>query len=321
MSGLSPKISVIIPVHNIEKYLSTCLTSCVNQTLNDIEFVCVNDGSTDHSLDILRQFAERDHRFLIIDKPNGGVSSARNAGLRAAQGEYIMFLDSDDYLEPHACDRVWEEKLNAPTDIVIFSSKIFPHAHPKPTPWYYSVINAPTRRYWEFTPRVLFEENSTRPFLWHQAFRKAILDENNIEFREDVKIGEDMVFLLQVYPHAKYFSFIQDKLYNYRWYREGSLMWNFKGDMDGRIRKHMAFVDIICQYWQEQGWLKLYGKEYLGWMLEFVVCDIRDKQTQCAPEHLKALHEMIQKYGLEKHLNRVDSRYRLYARNVKQGHI
>lgn len=320
MNNRPVKISVIIPVYNVEKYLSACLNSCISQTLNDVEFLCVNDGSTDNSLLILQEFAKRDFRIKIIDKPNGGVSSARNAGLRAAQGEYIMFLDSDDYLEPNACERVWIEKLEAPTDIVIFSSYIFPHEHPRPINWYYSVINAPTRRYWEFTPYVLFGEPSAKPFLWHQAFRKELLDEHGIEFREDVKHGEDMVFLLQVYPHAKYFCFLQDKLYHYRWYREGSLMWQFNGDMDERIKKHMAFVKIICDYWKEQGWLDSYGKEYLEWVLEFVVSDIRDNQTKNAPEHLRTLNEMIREYDLEQYLNKVSSDYRVYARNLKRGH-
>lgn len=319
MSGQAVKISVIIPVYNVENYLSLCLSSCVSQTLNDVEFICVNDGSTDGSLAVLRQFAEKDYRIRIIDKPNGGVSSARNAGIDVARGEYIMFLDADDYLTPDACERVWIEKLEAPTDIVVFSTEIFPHAHPHPTDWYYWVTNTHTHRYWEFTPAVLFDEPSTRPFLWHQAFRKEILDKNNIRFREDVKHGEDMVFLLQVYPHAKYFCFLPDKLYHYRWHREGSLMWLFAGDYDERIRKHIAFTDIICQYWQEQGWLEKYGKEFLQWLLEFVVVDIRDEQTKNPDEHLKALADQIEHYGLTEHLKHVDTRYHIYAHSVKKA--
>ena len=321
MSGLDVKISVIIPVYNVEDYLSVCLSSCINQTLTDVEFICVNDGSTDDSLKILKEFAQQDYRIRIIDKPNGGVSAARNAGLRAARGEYIMFLDSDDFLAPNACERVWIEKLEAPTDIVVFGTEIFPYDHPRPTDWYYWVSNTYMHRYWEFSPKVLFDEPSTRPFLWHQAFRKAILDEHHIEFREDVKHGEDMVFLLQVYPHAKYFCFLPDKLYHYRWHREGSLMWLFAGDYDERLRKHIAFVDIICKYWQEQGWLEKYGKEYLQWLLEFLVVDIRDEQTKHAPEHLKAVANLIDSYGLTKHLSEVDGKYRIYARNVKRGSL
>lgn len=321
MSGIPVKISVIIPVYNVEKYLSACLTSCINQTLNDVEFVCVNDGSTDRSLSILKEFAAHDHRIRIINKSNGGVSSARNVGLREAEGQYVMFLDSDDYLEPNACERVWLEKLNAPTDIVIFSAHIFPHAFPTPSAWYYSVVNAPTCRYQKFTTKVLFGENSTRPFAWHQAFRKELLVEHGLEFREDVKHGEDMVFLLETYPHAQNFAFLQDKLYHYRWYREGSLMWNFKGDMDKQVRTHISIVDIICQYWEKQGWFELYGKEYLEWMLNFIVYDICSEQTKNASEHLHVVHEMIHKYNLEPYLGKVSMRCRRYVRDVKREHL
>lgn len=320
MIGRPVKISIIIPVYNVENYLSTCLTSCINQTLNDIEILCINDGSTDSSLQILQEFAEHDYRIRVIDKSNGGVSSARNVGLKEACGEFIMFLDADDYLEPKACERVWIEKLEAPTDIIVFGSEPFPQS-PAPSKWYFSVLRTPTRRYWEFTPQVLFGEPSTRPFIWHQAFRKEILEKNKIAFDERIRQGEDMVFLLQVYPHAKYFCFIQDCLHHYRWYREGSAMWKFNGDMDHRIEEHIAFVEIICEYWKEMGWLKQYGKEYLEWMLEFIVCDIRDPQVQRAEAHLISLNEVIHKYQLEKHLDHVSPRFRIYVKNLKRGRV
>jgi glycosyltransferase involved in cell wall biosynthesis len=94
-----PKVSIVIPVYNVEKYLRQCLDSVVNQTLKDIEIICVNDGSTDNSLQILEEYANKDDRIKIINKDNGGLSSARNAGLEIATGVYIGFVDSDDYIE------------------------------------------------------------------------------------------------------------------------------------------------------------------------------------------------------------------------------
>lgn len=92
-----PKISVIIPVYNVEKYLPACLDSVVNQTLRDIEIICINDGSPDNSLSILQDYASKDERIVLIDKQNEGVGKARNDGIRAAGGEFIAFMDSDDY--------------------------------------------------------------------------------------------------------------------------------------------------------------------------------------------------------------------------------
>ena len=91
-----PAISVIIPIYNVEKYLRRCLDSVLNQTFSDWEAICVNDGSPDGSAAILSEYAARDARFKIVNKPNGGLSDARNAGMAVATGDYILYLDSDD---------------------------------------------------------------------------------------------------------------------------------------------------------------------------------------------------------------------------------
>ena len=92
-------VSIIIPVYNASKYLYRCLDSILNQTFRDFELILINDGSTDNSLEILREYETKDSRIIVIDKPNEGVSAARNQGIEIAKGEYIMFCDSDDYVE------------------------------------------------------------------------------------------------------------------------------------------------------------------------------------------------------------------------------
>ena len=99
-----PLVSVIIPVYNVERYLAQCLDSVSHQTYQNLEIICVNDGSRDGSPDILRRYADEDARIQVIDKANGGVSRARNDALDCACGEYIMFVDSDDWVEPDACE-------------------------------------------------------------------------------------------------------------------------------------------------------------------------------------------------------------------------
>lgn len=103
-----PKISVIVPVYNTEKYLDECLNSVENQTLKDIEIICVNDGSTDKSLEILNNHAGKDSRIKVISQENGGVSSARNAGIESSSGSYILFIDSDDFIETYLCKNVYD---------------------------------------------------------------------------------------------------------------------------------------------------------------------------------------------------------------------
>ena len=99
-------VSVVVPIYNVQDYLEDCLDSLHVQTLGDIEILCVNDGSTDGSLAVLQMCAARDPRIRIIDKPNGGLSSARNMGIDAARSPYVCFLDSDDRFEPHACEEI-----------------------------------------------------------------------------------------------------------------------------------------------------------------------------------------------------------------------
>jgi len=121
----SPKISIIIPVYNVEKYLEICLESVVNQTYKDIEIICVNDCSTDGSLDILNCYAAKDNRISVIDKKqNGGLLAARKSGVTVASGEYLIFLDSDDYIKADLCQFIADNVVNNKFDIIQFGIEV-----------------------------------------------------------------------------------------------------------------------------------------------------------------------------------------------------
>ncbi len=115
-----PNVSVIVPVYNVEKYLKKCIESIISQSLKDIEIILVNDGSTDNSLKICQQFSKMDNRIRLINKANTGVSDTRNTGIEEATGEYIMFVDSDDWLEKQACEIAYKEAKKEDADSVIF---------------------------------------------------------------------------------------------------------------------------------------------------------------------------------------------------------
>lgn len=121
-----PKVSIIIPVYNVEKYLRQCLDSVVNQTLTDIEIICVNDCSPDNSLSILKEYAENDNRIKIIDlKENVGLGQARNIAMQQATGEYIMFVDSDDWLELVACKKAYDRINTNESDVCFFTYNLY----------------------------------------------------------------------------------------------------------------------------------------------------------------------------------------------------
>ena len=119
------KISVVIPVYNSESYLKQCLDSAVNQSLKDIEIICIDDGSSDNSADILKEYAENDSRIKIITQENRGAGASRNAGILNAKGEYIYFMDSDDYLETDALEDVYNLASDKSADFVMFKIKNF----------------------------------------------------------------------------------------------------------------------------------------------------------------------------------------------------
>lgn len=299
MSISAAKVSIIMPVYNAEETLSYSLGSCLSQTLYNIEIICVNDGSTDNSQKILDDFAQQDHRVRIINQKNAGPSAARNNGLNNATGEIVMFLDSDDRLEQNACERIWCEFCEAPTDILCFGFNMFP-SYPKPTDWFINRSNTRTIRYWEFQPFALFCEIGAKPFVWQQAFKREFIEEHKIRFNEELKLGEDQLLDICVFPHAKNIAFIQDHLYNYRWYNKGSLMDKAKQDLDKRMVVHLDMCERATKYWSAQGWLKKYGDWYLDWLLDFMVYDINQKDVQKKSSHFARLDRMIKTYGLDK---------------------
>ena len=113
------EISVIVPIYNVEKYLEKCLDTIINQTFKDIEIICVNDGSVDCSRNILEEYKNKDSRIKIVDKENGGLSSARNAGLKIATGKFISFIDSDDWVSSTFLEKLYKNITSYDTDISI----------------------------------------------------------------------------------------------------------------------------------------------------------------------------------------------------------
>ena len=118
---MHPKISIIIPMYNVEKYLRRCLDSVLNQTFTDWQAICVDDGSPDKSGDIAEEYAKQDERFVVVHKENGGLSDARNAGFSYADGEYIMYLDSDDFIHPQTMEIAYNAIEKNKSDIASFA--------------------------------------------------------------------------------------------------------------------------------------------------------------------------------------------------------
>lgn len=269
----TPLVSILIPVYKVEQYLEECLDSLVNQTLKDIEIVCVNDGSPDGSAKILERYKELDPRIVIVNKENGGLPSARNAGLDVARGKYVGFVDSDDYVEPNMFERLYETAEKENSEIVICGAKIFP-LNPQPSNWLYEVLSPPDKTYREFSPELIFSEPSSRPFIWRTFIKRDLIERNHLRLQEDILVGEDNAFQFRIYPLAKGVTLISDKLYDYRWYREGSMMNSGVYDnMTKRVKCHAELVKHIATKWLETNEMCKMEYEFLKWSVEFLYDD------------------------------------------------
>lgn len=241
-----PVVSVLIPVYNVEKYLGRCLKSIMKQTLSNIEIICVNDGSTDKSAEILEEYSKKDSRIVIVTKENGGLPSARNAGLDAARGTYVGFVDSDDYIEPRMFEKLVNAARKNSSEVVICGANIFPEK-PRADQWLYDTLSPAAGNYKKFDPEVLFERFDTTPFLWRVLIKRELIERDHLRLEEDIVIGEDKAFQCKVYSRAKGISIIPDKLYNYCWYRPGSLMSKqVYGKYVSRVHAHTKLVASIA---------------------------------------------------------------------------
>lgn len=227
------KVSVIIPIYNVEEYLEQCIQSVIDQTLKEIEIICVNDGTQDNSMEIVHRLAENDARITIVEKENGGLSSARNAGINKAKGKYILFLDSDDYLKADTLEKLWNIAWKKELDDVFFLAEAFYESEElslkhKSYDKYY-MRNKTYPGVW--VGQDLFSEfmrnDDFKPSACLQFIRREILCENNIDFYEGI-IHEDNLFTLQILALTKRVACVEDAFYMRR-IRENSIMTLEKG--------------------------------------------------------------------------------------------
>lgn len=208
------KFSIIVPVYNVEAYLDDCLSSLQSQDFADFEVICVNDGSTDRSREILSEWAGKMPQIRVIDRVNGGLSAARNTGLETASGDYVVFVDSDDWVEPTMLSRLAEEAHGE--DMICFACR-------KSDSGATDTLIPEQSDGWNYYNRHALEHREV-PFVcvWQRCYRRKFLLENNLCFREGI-LHEDNEFTPRACLKATSIKVIPDVLYNYR-VRPGSIM-------------------------------------------------------------------------------------------------
>ncbi len=236
------KLSIVIPVYNVENYIPQCLESILSQSFKDLEIICVNDGSTDNSLSVLQDYKAKYGRIIIIDKKNEGSGIARNAGLSIAKGEYVYYVDGDDWIEDNALEKiiVKADKLN--TDILIFGGLSYYEGKGKnggysadklPKEYFNKVFSSKDIK------KDIFKFPSTA---WTKLYRRDFLIKNNIKF-QDIKAGQDQLPFFHSMIKAERIALLPENIYCYRKNRKGAVT---------SVKKKKSFSPIYVFYGVEE---------------------------------------------------------------------
>lgn len=302
------KVSVVVPIYNVEKYLEKSLNSLANQTLEDIQIILVNDGSTDSSGKIAKQYSEKYAQMLYVEKENGGLSDARNYGMKYATGEYIAFLDSDDYIEKDAYEKMYNKAIQEDADYVEcdfiweYPNKIkediqYPYTNKKEMLTFVRVV------------------------AWNKLIRRSLLVENKIYFPKGLRY-EDIEFTYKLLPYINKFTYINEKFIHYV-QRESSIA-NVQNERTAEI---FQVLDNVIDYYKENNIYEEYKDEleynYARYLLCSSlkrICKIQDntKRKELIKKTWDNLNNKFPKWRGNKILKKVNIGKNMYMRTVNR---
>lgn len=213
-----PKVSIVIPVYNAEKSIERCLDSIIEQSFSDFELILVNDGSTDSSLKILEEYAEKDERIKFITQENAGPSTARNTGIDNATGKYVYFVDADDYIVKDAIERFYRAAISSGAELTVCG--------------YYIIKDGNTKEFESYYEPGVYEESESReialdllnnhsykylrPYIWIRMVRRDVLENPRLRFTDGIRRSEDYLFTTELHFRISKLCLITDQyLYYY----------------------------------------------------------------------------------------------------------
>lgn len=268
----SPKVSFIVPVYNTQDFLPRCFDSLLGQTYSDIEIIVVNDGSPDGSAAIIGEYACKDSRIRVVEKPNGGLSSARNAGMDVAHGDIVGFVDSDDYVEPNLAEFLVDMFAKEHPEIVVFGAECEPAESASKR--IKQLLSPEARAFEPFDSGLLFSANA-QPYVWRAAYSRELIERESLRFAENVRFAEDVVFQFESYPLSAKTVVERDKLYHYVM-QEKSLthVFNAGAKRMDKVDAHLLVLREVLERWSRRGLLGLCPGELVTWFLDLVVFDL-----------------------------------------------
>ena len=303
MNKNNPLVSVIVPIYNIEKLLKRCIDSIVNQTYKNLEIILINDGSTDKSLDICKEYKKKDNRIVLIDQKNMGVAATRNKGLQSANGEFICFIDSDDYIDKTLVEEyvtnIKDSDLLISDYFVVEDGKYKSNVFPLST-----IINTKEgiRNVQASLLSNKIKHQDTKlysgcgfSFLWNKLLKNEIIKKNSIKFPDKVTMSEDASFMFRYLNKVEKITIINKPLYYHEEISSG-LTHKFKPNI---IESDRKFIDSIKEEIDFNS--KLMTDAYYGRLIKMFAGDCKtyifhSENKESYKETLRKVYELIPEY-------------------------
>ena len=304
-SKIIPKVSIIVPIYNVQRYINECLNNLINQTLKEIEIILINDGSTDNTFNRLKSYLE-DKKIIFIEQAHQGVANARNTGLEFVMGEYIAFVDSDDYIEENMLEITYNLAKKDNIDIIEFKHTIFQRKRrEKP------IENNQTEIGIIYNIKNIWQ--NIRVELWNKLYKSEIIKKNNIKFLPEI-YGEDLCFNLMLFPRINLVKKLNSTFYHYR-RRKGQITLKLKNNEKWEKMKNILY--IIPEYWRKNNLMK--GNEL--WLLEIII-NIFIRRGKDRYDYAKDFYNIINNqtdFFNDENINKLNEDYKKELNNIKKN--
>lgn len=288
------KVSVLVPIYNVEDFLPECLDSLVNQTLKDIEIICINDGSKDGSLDIIKKYASRDKRIKIIDKENSGYGNSMNQGLKKAIGEYIGIVESDDFIELDGFEKLYG--IASKYDVEVVKSNFYEYFTEKHKDGGKSNMFLPNEINKVIDPRENRHVFYEQPSIWSAIYRNDFLKKNGIDFLPSPGASyQDAGFNFKVWATARKAYFVDEAFLHYRQDNPNSSV-----KSDGKVYAVKDEYDEVEKYLKEKGLMEEYGHTLTAMRFSAYIWNMKRLTSKAARKFGKTVkedYERIKKEG------------------------
>lgn len=300
---MDKKVSIIIPVYNVAEYLKECLDSVINQTYKNLEILLINDGSTDNSLEICKEYSNRDSRVKVFDIKNGGVSNARNIGIVNATGEYLSFIDGDDFVSENYIEKLYDQAIASGKDMTICRMNLYEDGKVTPTKENFAPLFAEEPD--DKAKTYLCLNSSVMGSSWRILYKTEFLVKNDIKFNVNLKFCEDMAFVLKCIYMGATFAEVNEYMYFYR-QNPSSYIKTYKPDF---LKAEQDFYDYVTEFVKNEDY-----KEQLVFKLVYMAFG---EESVKNPKYEKNKLQEIYKSKLYKQFKlNVISKYKVKSKRI-----